>query len=56
MNLGHGKVEKLTTRSKEVVAASERALKVWVDDGGDWREKRGTGEGESEQFKTKTKN
>ena len=42
-NWGHGKVEKLTTSPTAMVAASGRAPKVWVDGGGDWREKMGAG-------------
>ena len=36
---GHGKMEELTAKSKEWSAASEKALRGWVDDGGGWREK-----------------
>jgi len=40
---GMGRQRNVTVRSKEGVTVSGKAPKAWVDDGGDWREKKGCG-------------
>ena len=47
MNEKHGKTEKPTARSKEGVTASGKGSEGWFDGGGDWRERKSAGEGES---------
>ena len=43
MNGEHEENEQLTVRSKEKIAASEKAPKARVNDGNIWREKKGCG-------------